>query len=139
MKYDSRLSNKYPEVRIMPNPVVHFEVAGKDGKRSMDFYSQLFDWKLQIEPKMNYGMVSQQDGAGIGGGVYQTMDGMHPHITFYVQVDDLQKYLDRAVKLGGKMLMPPKEINPEIGWMAMFADVDGNAVGLFKMSANAPK
>ena len=116
----------------MPNPVVHFEIAGKEGKRTMDFYGKLFDWPVQFEPKTNYGMISQQDKAGIGGGVYQAMDGMHPHVTVYVQVDDLQKYLDRASKLGGKVLMPPKEISPEIGWMAMFADPDGNAIGLFK-------
>jgi len=36
------------------------------------------------------------------------------------------------VKLGGKALMPPKEISPEIGWMAMFSDPDGNVIGLFK-------
>ncbi len=116
----------------MPNPVVHFEVAGTDGKRSQDFYGKLFDWKVQVDPKMDYGMLSQQEGQGIGGGIYQTMEGMRPHVTFYVMVDDLQKYLDRAAKLGGKVLMPPKEISPEIGWMAMFADPDGNPIGLFK-------
>ena len=45
---------------------------------------------------------------------------------FYVQVDDLQKYLDKAVKLGGKVCVPPIQISPEIGWMAMFTDPDGN-------------
>jgi len=115
----------------MPNPVVHFEVAAKNGKSAIDFYSKLFDWKVEFDQKTSYGVVAQQ-GTGIGGGVYQTKEGMPPHVTFYVQVDDLQKYLDRAVKLGGKVCMPPHEISPEIGWFAMFTDLDGNTIGLFK-------
>jgi uncharacterized protein len=119
------------EVILMPNPVVHFEIAAKDGKRAQDFYGKLFDWKIDVDPKMNYGMVAQQ-GSGIGGGIYETKDGVPPHVTFYVQVDDLQKYLDRVVKLGGKVCMPPTQISPEIGWMAMFTDPDGTTIGLFK-------
>ena len=115
----------------MPNPVIHFEIAAKNGKSAIDFYSKLFDWKIEVDQKMNYGMVSQQ-GSGIGGGVYQAKDGVPPHVTFYVQVDDLQKYLDKAVKLGGKVTLPPTQISPEIGWCAMFTDPDGNSIGLFK-------
>lgn len=115
----------------MPNPIVHFEIAAKNGKNSIDFYSKLFDWKIEFDQKMNYGMISQQ-GAGIGGGVYQTKNGVPTHVTFYVQVDDLQKYLDKAVALGGKIALPPTQISPEIGWCAMFTDLDGNQIGLFK-------
>jgi uncharacterized protein len=115
----------------MPNPVVHFKIAAKDGKRAQDFYGKLFDWKIEVDPKMNYGMVAQQ-GSVIGGGIYQAKDGMPSHITFYVQVDDLQKYLDQAVKLGGKVTLPPTQISSEIGWCAMFTDPDGNEIGLFK-------
>jgi predicted enzyme related to lactoylglutathione lyase len=115
----------------MPNPIIHFEVAAQNGKNSIDFYNQLFDWKIEFDQKMNYGMVAQQ-GSGIGGGVYQTKDGVPPHVTFYVQVDDLQKYLDKAVQLGGKVTLSPTQISPEIGWCAMFTDPDGNAIGLFK-------
>ena len=28
----------------MANPVVHFEVTGKDGKKLQDFYSSAFGW-----------------------------------------------------------------------------------------------
>lgn len=31
------------------NPVVWFEVLGKDGKRLQDFYSRLFEWKIKLD------------------------------------------------------------------------------------------
>jgi predicted enzyme related to lactoylglutathione lyase len=49
---------------------------------------------------------------------------------FYVQVDDVQGYLDKAGTLGGKTLVPPAEI--PTGTFAWFADPDGNTIGLWK-------
>ena len=86
----------------MPNPVVHFEIMAKDGARAETFYSELFGWKIDSNNPMNYGIVDNA-GEGINGGVGSTPDGQ-AFVTFYVQVDDLQAYLDKAVKLGGKVL-----------------------------------
>jgi uncharacterized protein len=49
---------------------------------------------------------------------------------FYVQVDDVQAYLDRAKTLGGKMLVPPVDI--PAGRFAWMQDPEGNTVGPFK-------
>ena len=51
----------------MANPVVHFEVTGKDGKKLQDFYSKAFGWKIDASNPMNYGIVDNA-GQGIGGG-----------------------------------------------------------------------
>ncbi|MEK7217098.1 MAG: VOC family protein, partial [Chloroflexota bacterium] len=53
------------------------------------------------------------------------------HVTVYVQVDDLDAYLKKAESLGGKTLMPPTEI-PGVVTMAMFADPEGNVIGMIK-------
>lgn len=118
----------------MPNPIVHFEISGRDDKRSQDFYCKLVDWKIQVDPDINHGIVdtgTRQNG-GIDGGIFQAPEGVTPSVTFYVQVDDLQKYLDKAVAMGARVTMPPTQISPEIGWCAMFTDPDGNSIGLFK-------
>jgi predicted enzyme related to lactoylglutathione lyase len=47
-------------------------------------------------------------------------------------VDDVQAYLDKAVSLGGKALLPVITI-PQ-GQFSWFADPDGNTIGLFKPS-----
>jgi uncharacterized protein len=54
----------------------------------------------------------------------------HHYVTVYVQVDDVKAYLDKAVSLGGKMLLPPVSI--PTGTFAWMADPDGNTIGLWK-------
>lgn len=116
----------------MGNPVCHFEISGKDYKKSMAFYKDLFDWEISEPEGMPYGMVSAgAEKDAIGGGIAPAQEGAPPSLTFYVMVDDLQAYLDKAVKLGGKQVVPPTPI-PEIGGFAMFSDLDGNVIGLFK-------
>jgi predicted enzyme related to lactoylglutathione lyase len=113
----------------MANPVVHFEVAGKDAAALQRFYSTLFDWKIDANNPMNYGIVEAADG-GIAGGVGPSPDG-NTHLTWYVQVPDLQAALDKAEKLGGKTVMPPMDV-PGGPSIAMFSDPEGNIVGLVK-------
>lgn len=114
----------------MPNPVIHFEICGKDGKQLQDFYRDLFDWRIDTQSLEGYGMVPAETG-GIGGGIFQAPPDIPPYVTFYVQVDNLQAYLDKAVQRGGKAAVPPTEI-PNIGWFAMFVDPAGHTLGLFK-------
>jgi predicted enzyme related to lactoylglutathione lyase len=45
-------------------------------------------------------------------------------------VDDPKAYLDKAVGLGGKILVPP--IKTPTGTFAWFADPEGNQIGLLK-------
>jgi len=112
----------------MGNPVVHFEIAGSDATGLQKFYSSLFAWKIDADNPMNYGMVDTAE--GIGGGVGPSPDG-EKHLTFYVQVADLQAALDKAEKLGAKTVMPPMDI-PDGPSIAQFADPAGNVVGLIK-------
>ncbi|MCP4684447.1 MAG: VOC family protein [bacterium] len=116
----------------MPNPVCHFEISGKDYKKTIGFYKDLFDWEISEHAGMPYGMVAAgAEKDAIGGGISPVQEGTPPSLTFYVMVDDLQAYLDKAGKLGGKTVVPPTPI-PGIGSFAMFADLDGNVVGLYK-------
>ncbi len=113
----------------MGDPVVHFEVTGKDGKKLQDFYGGVFGWKINADNPMNYGIVEAQ-GTGIGGGI-SGGDGQTNNVTFYVGVDDPQAYLDKIEAAGGKTVVPVTEI-PNMVTFAQFADPEGNIVGIVK-------
>jgi uncharacterized protein len=109
----------------MPNPIVHFEVIGKDKQAMEDFYTAIFDW--QLTPVMdNYSMVSA--GSGIGGGIGSTTDG-EGHVTFYVEVEDVANSLSVVESRGGQVTMGPEQMpgGPIIG---IFTDPEGHVVGL---------
>ncbi len=115
----------------MGAPVVHFEIAVKDGDKGRKFYSKVFDWNINVVDGMNYGMVDPDEG-GISGGIMQAEEGKFPpYVTLYMLVDDIQKYLDRAVALGAHTIAPPTEI-PGMGWYGLFKDPDGNLIGLWQ-------
>jgi len=51
---------------------------------------------------------------------------------FYVRVDNVQTYPEKAAALGGKTLAPPVDIS--YGTFAWMQDRKGNTIGLFKPS-----
>jgi predicted enzyme related to lactoylglutathione lyase len=83
---------------------VHFEIGCRDKARTEQFYSKLFDWKLET---MGPATMIDTGGAGIAGPITSLGHEPHHYTAFYVQVDDLQAALDKAQELGGKTLVPP--------------------------------
>lgn len=124
----------------MGAPVVHWEINSHNAGRLQEFYSSLFDWKINADNPMQYGLVDTRSDRGAQGGIGQNDPNMPapPAVTFYVEVFDLQATLDRAVTLGGMVVMPPTEI-PGMVTLAMFTDPDGNTIGLVKEESPKPK
>lgn len=114
----------------MPNPVVHWEIQSENPGKVQDFFAKMFDWHIDANNPMNYGMVDTHTQEGINGGIGPKPGGANL-VTFYVEVDDLQAYLDKAEGLGGKTVMPPTEI-PGVVTLALFNDPEGNTIGLVK-------
>ncbi len=120
----------------MGQPVLHFEVIGKDGKKLQRYYSELFGWEIDSNNPMDYGIVPREgntnaEGVGIGGGVGAGPEGYSGHVTFYVEVPDVESALAKAESLGGSRLMGPDKVMEglEIG---QFADPEGHMIGVMK-------
>ncbi len=112
----------------MGQPVVHFEIGCRDSGRTQEFYSKLFGWHVQ---EMAPAAIIETGGTGgINGHITALGHEPHHYTIFYVEVDDLQAYLDKAKSLGGKTLVPPVEIPTcSFAWMQ---DPEGNTLGLWK-------
>jgi predicted enzyme related to lactoylglutathione lyase len=118
----------------MGQPVVHFEIIGKDGDKLHRYYSDLFGWEINADNPMKYGIVQREgnvsdDGIGIGGGISGAPEGYSGHVTFYVQVPDVEAALAKAESLGGTRMMGPDEVmeGTEIG---LFTDPEGHTIGV---------
>src|SRR3990170_2929517 len=120
----------------MGQPVVHFEIVGKDAERLQSYYSELFGWEIDANNPMKYGIVQREanlnpDGVGIGGGVGTGPEGYAGHVTFYVEVPDVEAALAKAESLGGSRMMGPDAVMDmvEIG---LFNDPEGHLIGVVK-------
>ncbi len=118
----------------MGQPVVHFEIIGKDGDKLRSYYGELFGWEFDTGNPMNYGVVQREanvsdSGIGIGGGVAGGPEGYGGHVTFYVQVPDVEAALAQAESLGGTRIMGPDTVMEGLV-IGQFTDPEGHMVGV---------
>ncbi len=125
----------------MGNPVVHFEVVGKDAPALQNFYKQAFDW--EIGPPIpgagiSYAMAFPKAEGSINGGIGGGKEGYSGHVTFYVEVPNLEAALSKIEALGGGMVMPPDQV-PDGPRIALFRDLEGHVVGLVQCDPERPR
>lgn len=111
----------------MGRPVMHFEIGCKNSEETQKFYSELFDWKMEV---MGPAAMIAAESGGIPGHIVAFGHEPHNFTIFYVGVEDVAAYLQKATALGGKTLVPPVEI--PTGTFAWMQDPEGNTVGLWK-------
>jgi uncharacterized protein len=118
---------------IVGNPVIHFEIMGKDVRALGSFYGQAFGW--QISPPVQgaggveYTLVETGGKAGIAGGIGESPQGYDGHVTFYIEVPDVARALETVESLGAKRMLGPDQVpgGPVIG---LFRDPEGHTIGL---------
>ena len=86
----------------MGNPVVHFEISGRDGESLSEFYSSLFGWNINYNTHGVYSVDPASEN-GVDGHIFSTTDDMCSDngVTIYIQVDDLQASLEKVESSGG--------------------------------------
>jgi hypothetical protein len=123
----------------MANPVVHFEIIGKDGDKTQQFFSELFGWSIDADNPMKYGLVDpgqDPDGRGIAGGIAGAMQGSNGWVTVYVEVDDVEAALAKAESLGASRVMGPEAIMPGLT-IGLFTEPEGKPIGVLQRTEAA--
>ena len=117
----------------MANPFVHVELHTNDIKRAKEFYSKLFDWKLEDAPMPGGGSYTLiQVGTGTGGGMtVNQAPGVPPHWLAYVGVDDVRASTRKAKDLGAKVVVDVMEVG-EYGSMSVISDPTGATLALWQ-------
>lgn len=128
----------------MGQPVVHFEVMGRDGPALQRFYSDLFGWDIKADNPMGYGVVEHSNnhstgGIGIGGGILGGMQPGQDGASFYVEVPDVELTLAAAEQLGGTRIMGPQQVEGGRLVFGHLLDPEGHHVGLMQAgTSDAP-
>ena len=119
---------------------MHFEIPANNVEKLKKFYYDLFGWKIEKMPgEMEYWGIEtvpvDKEGMAIrpgvnGGMMKRQMTEQKP--VNYISVESVDKYSEKVVKLGGKIVVPKMEI-PGMGWWALALDPEGNQIGLFQI------
>ncbi|MGR6920132.1 VOC family protein [[Actinomadura] parvosata] len=127
----------------MGQPVVHFEIIGRDPARLRAYYGELFGWEFhtgdavteRVSAPGQYGFVdggTTGDGTAITGGINGGVGGGAGYeslVLFYVSVPNVEEALSKAERLGGKRVLGP-EGTPGGLVVGRFTDPEGNLVGV---------
>jgi predicted enzyme related to lactoylglutathione lyase len=129
----------------MKKPLIHFEIYADDTKALAKFYSTLFDWKIEAAPgPTDYLLVKTVEvdaqgtptqGGGINGGIMKRPDPSAPAIINYVGVESLEGAVERAQKLGAKV-MKGRSV-PGMGWFSILSDPQGNPFAMWQTDSAA--
>lgn len=121
-------------VNNMNNLISIVEIPTTDFPRAVKFYQAILGVAIEeIEMDGNQmGVLPNEEGTLnvvlVKGSDYKpTTDGA----VIYINAgNDLQPTLDKIEQNGGQVILPKTEISPEMGYFALFIDVEGNKLGL---------
>jgi uncharacterized protein len=122
----------------MKNLISIVEIPTIDFSRAVTFYQAILDVSIEeIDMQGTQMGVFPSDREIVSvvlvkGDEYRTtVDGT---IVYLNAGDDLQIVLNKIESNGGKIVVPKTEIDPEIGFFAMFIDTEGNKLGLHSIN-----
>ena len=110
--------------------IVHVEIPAVNVEGAGKFYQDLFGWKIQPMPEMNYTMWEAGEGDEYGGFPQVSEDNPAGQVLVYIASDDIEADLKKVEKLGGKVLHTKTEI-PGTGWFGIFQDPTGNVLAVY--------
>ena len=122
----------------MGNPVMQWQIVAKDPDSVASFYSKLFGWKVQARNALGYREISTGAGRGIDGGVWPAPPEASALVQLYIEVDDIDRHVEKAVTLGASVIVP-KSVLPDGDAIAVIVDPAGLSFGLFEPGRNTSR
>ena len=116
----------------MNNRVMHFEIPSDNPKKNIKFFKDVFGWKFSRFGKDEYWLAKtgNEKFPGINGAVMKKVHPKQPVVNT-IAVKSLEGTIKKIKKAGGKIVKPKMTI-PKVGWLAFFADPDGNIHGVIQ-------
>jgi predicted enzyme related to lactoylglutathione lyase len=118
------------------NMIGWFEIPVNDMNRAKAFYDTMFNINIKVQ---DFGGVLMgwfpftegklgASGSLIKHEAYQPSDSQG--VLIYFSSRDVSNELGRVEAAGGKVMQPKTQISPDIGYMALFIDTEGNRMAL---------
>ena len=121
------------EYTAPPGAPVWFDLMSSDTAKAIDFYGDLFGWKVE-EPNPDFGGYQNftLNGHRVAGLMPAMGEGAVPNVwSSYLRSDDPEATLELVTAAGGSVMLPPMDVGEE-GTMAVAVDSAGAVIGFWK-------
>ncbi len=116
--------------------ICHFEIPADDPQRAKKFYEDLFNWKFEHFPQMDYyGITTGPEGKSVNGGMMKRQTPEHAPVN-YIDVDCVDTYSEKVKESGGRVVMEKTSV-PGMGWFVICLDTESNPFGLWECDEKA--
>ena len=122
----------------MENVINFFDIPATDFSRAVSFYKAILG--LEINETEMFGTKMgffPSDGRNVSGAIVQgedykpSTDGV---VAYLNGGSDLQTVLDKVASNNGKVIVPKTHISPEVGYIGMFIDTEGNKMAVHSIN-----
>lgn len=114
-------------------PIGIVELPALDMKRAIKFYKNLLRWQLsEHDPDFGYATLAsggKDAGSMLGLSLTKKKPPRNEVVPFFI-VTHTETYVNKAVKLGGSVVLPPVNVFGQVRW-AKVTDSEGNVIGLW--------
>jgi len=109
------------------------DVTSPDVDAAAKFYSELFGWKAEKDPRPEAGgyTMFSRDGKYVAAASPPPQEGIPPHWSVYLAADDVDGMAARIREAGGNVMMEPFDVF-DAGRMTLATDPTGAAFGVWQ-------
>src|SRR5471030_1112666 len=125
---------------IFKNAISWFEIPATDLNRAQKFYETIFDIQMTPldMPQLQMRLFPIEDPMNIGGAICQSGEFYKPSaesgpLVYLNGNPDVQNMLNKVEAAGGTIVIPKVQLTPELGYMAVFLDTEGNRIALHSL------
>lgn len=99
---------------MQKNPVVFWELASHDMEKSVKFFEEVFEWKIEFSDRLGFYIIPDTVPAGeqIDGAIFTLKRAKLPFLTVYIQVEDIDAKAKLVEEKGGFIVEAPFDISP---------------------------
>lgn len=118
------------------NMVGWFEIPVNDMERAKNFYNKVFDIDIQVQDFHGtlMGWFPWAEGKTGASGSLIKNEAYEPSdtkgVVIYFSSEDVSIELNRVEDAGGKIVVNKRQISPDVGYMGLFLDSEGNRIAL---------
>ena len=123
---------------MQKNPVVFWELASHDMEQTVQFFKDVFEWKIEFSDRLGFYVIPELSPPDepVDGAVFTLKRAKLPFLTVYIKVEDIEEKARLIEEKGGFIVDPPSEI-PGGSHICLFNEPSGVTFAMWQPKPSA--
>ena len=124
---------------MQKNPVVFWELATHDMEKTVEFFREVFEWKIEFNDRLGFYIIPEISPPNevLDGAVFTLKRAKLPFLTVFIQVEDIEAKAKLISEKGGFIVDEPSEI-PSGSKICLFNEPSGVTFAMLEPKFTQP-